>query len=92
MKTKKYMMVVLVALFVLSPFLNFDSWAFSRSYPIMMQPIVVMESCPVIVPVCFQLGNDTCCETYCCTSTDYSNCVLRGGAPVCMPNPKQPAK
>jgi hypothetical protein len=87
MKTRKCFVYALISFFVLFPFLNVEGWATSRPLPIMMPPLMVQASCPVIVPVCFQLGNDICCETYCCTSTDYSHCVLRGDAPVCAPKP-----
>jgi hypothetical protein len=85
MKTKKIIVYGLISFLVFSPLFNFETWASSRTLPMMMQPIMMPASCPVIVPVCFELGNDICCEAYCCTSTDYSNCVLRGGAPVCSP-------
>lgn len=85
MKTKKIIVCVLISFLAFSTFFTFKSWASLRTLPMMMQPIMVTASCPVIVPVCFELGNDICCESYCCTSTDYSNCVLRRGAPVCRP-------
>jgi hypothetical protein len=85
MKTKKYLVYALISVLVFFLFLNFESWATSRPLPIMMHPIMVYEACPVIVPVCYQIGTQTCCESYCCTSTDYSNCVLRGSGPICTP-------
>ena len=85
MKTKKLFAYVLISLFVFCPFLNFESWAALRSVPTMrLGPSCAPHPDKIIIPVCFQLGNDICCEQFMC-SPDMSDCVPLGNVPQCTP-------
>jgi hypothetical protein len=92
MKTRKIMAYVLISLFVFSPFLNFESWALSRTYPLVKAvPTPSSAPAPVIfIPVCFPFGDEICCEIYRC-DPDMTSCVLLGDGPFCAP-PSSPLK
>ena len=82
MKTKKFIVYVLISLFVFSPVLNLEGWAMLRPKPIMQaEPSPVA---PIFIPVCFPFGDEICCEIYRC-DPDMTTCVLLGDAPFCAP-------
>jgi hypothetical protein len=77
MKTRKFIVYVLISFFILSPFLNLEGWATSRTYPIKQPPT------PELRTVCFLNGNNYCCmDLYCETPVD---CELVNY--FCMSNP-----
>ena len=67
MKTKKFIVYVLISLFVFSPFLNFESWATGTRVPIKQ---TLPETRAGVIECrwdCVWIGNDYCCEKYCCS-------------------------
>ena len=86
MKTKKFIVYVLISLFVFSPFLNLEGWASSQTLPIMK-----LGACKVLRYVCWEVGDKTCCERYCCSSDSETSCVLdQGYGPLCSYSPPAP--
>ena len=86
MKTKKYIVYVLISLFIFSPFLNLDGWTASRTNPIKQQVQPTWE-CNWI---CETDNEVTCCYKYCSDDgfTWYQEDKFCFGDPVSNPPKK----
>jgi hypothetical protein len=86
MKTRKLIIGVLVSLLVFSLFINSESWASSQ-----VDPIKTLDSCKVIKVVCTTIPPNTCCERWCCDSSDsrVANCSIIEGSLYCQPTSPQ---
>jgi hypothetical protein len=91
MKTKKVMVYGLISLFVFLPFLNLESLGATRTAQVKyLAPRMEPAPADVIIPVCYQWGDQICCEDFICYGDDLSNCDILPTGPRCYPS--TPAK
>jgi hypothetical protein len=80
MKTKKFIVYVLISLFVFSPFLNFEGWALGPRLPTLQEEPDPTDPNPernVCTDICAcDYGGYWACTRYCCVDDAGNDCMI----------------